>query len=318
MTIGKKVDHLLPYSEFSRNVWREFRKDMPLPLSAQELEALRGMNEPISMDEVKEVYLPLSRLLNLYIDGIQSLYQVTSKFLGHPEPKVPYIIGVAGSVAVGKSTIARLLKTLLSRWPSHPRVALVTTDGFLYPNEELEKRGLMERKGFPESYDRARLMKFLSDLKSGVKQLDVPIYSHEYYDILQGETKTIELPDIVILEGLNVLQVGSGVDNNHTEVFVSDYFDFSIYVDAKESVIKDWFIERFKTFRKASANNEKLFMHQFSQMSEEKALEIAKKVWDEINSVNLHENIEPYKYRASLILEKGADHVVEKIMLRKI
>lgn len=312
------MDHLLPYTEFSRNVWREFRNDMPLPLTKDELVGLRGMNETISMEEVEEVYLPLSRLLNLYIDGIHELYQVTSKFLGHPEPKVPYIIGVAGSVAVGKSTISRLLKTLLSRWPSHPRVDIVTTDGFLYPNAELEKRGLMERKGFPESYDRSALMKFLADMKSGVKKLEVPIYSHEYYDIVPNKMVMIEQPDIVILEGLNVLQVGPSSGKNNLEVYVSDYFDFSIYVDAEESAIKEWFLKRFKTFRDASAKNKKLFMYQFSQMSEDEAMKIANLVWDDINAVNLRENIAPYKCRASLILQKGVDHVVEKILLRKI
>ncbi len=304
--------------EFPRETWSEFRKDMPLPLSAEELSALRGMNEPISIDEVEEVYLPLSRLLNLYVNGVQDLYHVTSQFLGHPEPKVPYIIAVAGSVAVGKSTISRLLRELLSRWPSHPRVELVTTDGFLYSNNELKKRGLENRKGFPESYNRTKLIEFLSDLKAGKKPLEVPLYSHQYYDVIENKTKTIEQPDIVIVEGLNLLQVGPSIINDTPQVFASDYFDFSIYVDANENDIQEWFIERFMTYRLQCADHKELFMHQFSKMSEKKATKFAAKVWKKINAVNLHENIEPFKFRASLILAKGADHVVEKILLRKI
>lgn len=311
------MDHLLPYLEFPREKWGEFRKDMPLPLTAEELLALRGMNEPISLQEVEEVYLPLSRLLNLYVNGIQDLYRVTGQFLGHPEPKVPYIIGISGSVAVGKSTISRLLRTLLSRWPSHPRVELVTTDGFLYSNNELKKRGLENRKGFPESFNRTKLIAFLSDLKAGKNNLEVPLYSHEYYDVID-KTHIIEQPDIVIVEGLNLLQVGPTLVNRTAQVFASDYIDFSIYVSANEKDIKAWFIDRFMTYRLQCADNKELFMHQFSKMSEKKAFKLASKVWKKINAVNLRQNIEPYKFRASLILEKGMDHVVERILLRKI
>ncbi len=307
-----------PFLEFDRENWRKFRQDTPLTLTEAELEQLRGRNEPISLIEVAEVYLPLARLLNLYVEATQELYRVTSDFLGSKAPRVPYIIGVAGSVAVGKSTTSRLLKTLLSRWPAHREVALVTTDGFLYPNALLEQRGLMERKGFPESYDVQKLLTLLTDLKGGKTGLSVPIYSHEYYDLLPDKCEVLQTPDIVIVEGLNVLQVSNPTVSEFPRVHVSDYFDFSIYVDANPKSIEDWYVDRFMSFRSQSNDNKDLFMHQFLEMTDQEASAFARNIWLTINAKNLHENVEPYKNRANLILCKDQHHVVEKIRLRKI
>lgn len=307
-----------PFLEFSRTDWRQYRQDMPMPLNEADLEQLRGRNEPTSLTEVAEVYLPIARLLNLYVEATHQLYNVTSEFLGNPEPRVPYIIGVSGSVAVGKSTISRLLQTLLSRWPAHREVAIVTTDGFIYPNAVLEERGLMARKGFPESYDVGRLVGLLADIKAGKSGLKVPQYSHAYYDILPDTFEHLGSPDIVIVEGLNVLQVGASSNHDHPQVFVSDYFDFSIYVDADPEVIAQWFIDRFMSFRLQSFDNKELFMHRFTELSERKARQTAREIWDSINAKNLRENVAPYKNRARLILSKGEDHMVEKILLRKI
>lgn len=307
-----------PFLEFDRVAWRKFRQDTPLTLTEEELERLRGRNEPISLTEVAEVYLPLARLLNLYVEATQELYRVTSDFLGSTAPRVPYIIGVAGSVAVGKSTTSRLLQTLLSRWPAHREVGIVTTDGFLYPNAVLEERGLMERKGFPESYDVQKLLSLLVDIKGGKTGLRVPIYSHEYYDLLPDQFEVLESPDIVIVEGLNVLQVSNPAFNDLHRVHVSDYFDFSLYVDADPATIEKWYIERFMSFRAQSVDKKDLFMHQFSKMTDQDAIDFARHIWLTINAKNLQENVEPYKNRASLILHKGGDHVVEKILLRKI
>lgn len=307
-----------PFLTFDRADWRNFRHDTPLTLTESELERIRGRNEPTSLIEVEEVYLPIARLLNLYVEATQELYRATSRFLGNPAPRVPYIIGVAGSVAVGKSTISRLLQSLLSRWPAHREVSIVTTDGFLYPNAELEKRGLMERKGFPESYDVQKLLDLLEQIKSGQTDLPVPLYSHEYYDLLPGKMDTLHSPDIVIVEGLNVLQVGPPLQNNQPRVHVSDYFDFSIYVDADPEIIETWYIERFMSFRAQSYDNKELYMNRFAGLSELEARELARQIWLSINAKNLHENVAPYKYRSNLILCKGHDHVVEKIKLRKL
>lgn len=311
------VNHT-PFLEFSRDNWRQYRQDTPLTLTESELARLRGRNEPISLTEVEEVFLPIARLLNLYVEATQELYRATSRFLGTSAPRVPYIIGVAGSVAVGKSTISRLLQSLLSRWPAHREVDIVTTDGFLFSNKELAKRGLEERKGFPESYDVQKLIELLTDIKGGKSDLRIPIYSHEYYDIMQDQFETLHSPDIVIVEGLNVLQVGSTKPGGSSRVYVSDYFDFSIYVDADPEVIEEWFLERFMSFRSQSSENKELFMHQFSAMSDEEAQTFARKIWASINAKNLTENVLPYKNRANLILHKGQDHVVEKIFLRKL
>lgn len=307
-----------PYLEFPRSTWSQFRKDTPLTLSEDDLLQLKGQNEPVSLIEVEEIYLPLSRLLNLYVSATQELYKVTTRFLGHPEPKVPYIIGIGGSVAVGKSTTSRILRALLSRWPHHPHVALVTTDGYLYPNEQLEQRRLMNRKGFPKSYDVRRLIEFLSDVKAGKPALKVPVYSHHHYDILPSEYQIIDQPDIVIVEGLNVLQAAAVKTSRQPQVFVSDFFDFSIYVDAPTDIIKQWYISRFMAFREKAHNDPDAFFSQFSRMDNEQALAFSNNIWKEINEKNLIENILPFKLRARLILEKAADHSVQKVYLRKI
>ncbi|HUO84249.1 MAG TPA: type I pantothenate kinase, partial [Thermoanaerobaculia bacterium] len=267
-----------PYLAFSRDEWAELRAGTPLTLTQKDLDELRGINESVSMQEVEEVYLPLSRLLNLHISAVRELRQVTSTFLGSPASEVPYVVAIAGSVSVGKSTTARILRTLLSRWPDHPRVELITTDGFLYPNQVLEARGLMQRKGFPESYDLSRLLQFVSDLKSGQQRIEVPIYSHLIYDIIPDRTQVVESTDIVILEGLNVLQSGT-----RHPLFVSDFIDFSIYVDAAEEHLQQWFLSRFRRLREGAFRDPSSYFRYFTEMSEKEALEIAVTVWEEIN-----------------------------------
>jgi type I pantothenate kinase len=304
------------YLDFERADWAALRADTPLTLAEDELEQLRGTNESVSLDEVVEIYLPLSRLLNLYVAATQDLYRATATFLNRPEPKVPYVIGMAGSVAVGKSTTARILQALLSRWPNHPRVDRITTDGFLWPLEVLEARGLMRRKGFPESYDRRRLVRFLSDVKAGVAGVEVPVYSHITYDIVPGSFTRIDQPDIVIVEGVNVLQTGEPGRQPH--VFVSDFFDFSIYVDAEIEVVKSWYVNRFLTFRETAFKSADAYFHRFSKLTDAEARETASSIWEEINAVNLRQNIAPTRERARLVLRKGADHSVERVRLRKL
>lgn len=289
------------------------RAQTPLTIREKDLEALRGINDQLDLDEVTAVYLPLTRLLNLYVSATQSLHRVSTTFLGTIAPKLPYIIGVAGSVAVGKSTLARLLQTLLSRWPEHPRVELITTDGFLFPNAELEARGIMDRKGFPESYDTRQLLDFLRAVKSGEPEVTAPIYSHVIYDVLPDRHEIVHQPDILILEGLNVLQVDS-----HANEFVSDYFDFSIYLDAEESLIESWFIERFHALRRTVFQDPQSFFKHFADLTDEQATTLAGQIWESINGRNLRENIAPTKGRASLIIEKGADHRVTDVFLRKL
>jgi len=279
----------------------------------KDLEALRGINEQIDLDEVAAIYLPLARLLNLYVSATQNLHRVSATFLGTIAPKLPYVIGIAGSVAVGKSTLARLLQSLLSRWPEHPRVELVTTDGFLHPNAELARRGLMDRKGFPESYDTRRLLEFLRAVKSGEPDVEAPVYSHVIYDVLPDRCETVHQPDILILEGLNVLQVDSRAGE-----FVSDYFDFSIYLDAQESLIESWFIQRFHTLRRTVFQDPQSFFRHFADLSDDQATALAHQIWESINGRNLRENIAPTKGRASLVIEKGADHRVTDVFLRKL
>lgn len=309
---------LSPYINFTRDEWSALRNSTPLTLTEDELASLRGINDLISLDEVKEIYLPLSRLLNLYVAATQSLHEATHTFLGDSTAKVPYVIGIAGSVAVGKSTTARILQALLARWRNHPKVDLITTDGFLQPTAVLEARGLMKRKGFPESYDRRRLVKFVADVKSGEEEVTAPIYSHLIYDIIPDQVQTFHQPDIMIVEGLNVLQTGVGSAEQASPVFVSDYFDFSIYVDADEEDIKAWYVERFLTLRRTAFRDPVSYFHRYARLSDTEARQTALKIWEEINGPNLRENILPTRNRAHLILEKGLDHSIQQVKLRKL
>ncbi|WP_096434994.1 type I pantothenate kinase [Alteribacter populi] len=306
-----------PYITLKKDEWATLSPGSVQPLSEAEIEKLQGINENISMEEVSSVYLPLSRLINLYTTASQDLHSVTNLFLHKKTRKVPYVIGMAGSVAVGKSTTARLIQALLKRWPNHPKVELVTTDGFLYPNRVLEEKGIMNRKGFPESYDTSKLIRFLADLKSGVEKVTAPVYSHLVYDIVDGEEQTVYQPDIVIVEGINVLQVTND-GRDIPEVFVSDFFDFSIYVDAKEEDIFHWYIDRFKTLRNTAFKNPASYFKRYADLTDDEANKVATKIWKDINEVNLYNNILPTKHRADLILRKGNDHSVEKVQLRKV
>ncbi len=309
------VPHL--FLEFDRREWEELAENTPLPLSSQELEKIRGIGESIDLDEVQSVYQPLSRLLNLYAGGTHAVWEAQREFLRSTEKKVPFIIAVSGSVAVGKSTTARLLQTLLSRWPNTPEVELITTDGFLYPNAVLEERGLLERKGFPESYDRRALLQFVAEVKAGRAEVAAPLYSHLVYDVTD-EKKLVRTPDILIIEGLNVLQHGVSTNGKVPAVFLSDFFDFSIYVDAQEQVIKQWYVDRFLALRETAFSDPNSFFKRFASLSYDEAVATASSIWDSINGPNLTQNILPTRSRARLILTKGADHQVERIRLRRI
>jgi type I pantothenate kinase len=308
---------LSPYLIFSRQEWAELRADTPLTLGAEDLSRLKSLNEPLSLDEVVEIYLPLSRLLALYVAAAQGLYKATQRFLGAEGGKTPYIIGVAGSVAVGKSTTTRVLKALLSRWPNTPKVEMVTTDGFLHPNAELQRLGLMERKGFPESYDAQALVRFLHDVKAGRRNVVAPVYSHLVYDVVPGETVTVDRPDILIVEGINVLLPGM-VRPDRDQPVVSDFFDFSIYLDAGESLLAKWYVERFMRLRETAFRDPRSFFRKYSELSDEQAVATAQSIWSRINLVNLRENVRPTRARASLILTKGASHRIERVALRKL
>jgi type I pantothenate kinase len=306
-----------PYLRFARAEWARLRASLQMPLAEPELQALAGLNEPMPLAEVEAIYLPLARLLQLYVDASRGLRQVTSTFLGSPPVKVPFVIAIAGSVAVGKSTTARVLQALLTRWPNHPRVDLVTTDGFLYPNATLDARGLLRRKGFPESYDVRRLVRFMADVKSGAEQVNAPTYSHLLYDVVPDAVQVIRRPDILIVEGLTMLQ-RNDEPGAPARVFVSDFFDFSIYVHADEAHLETWYIERFLRLRETAFRDPTSYFRRYAVLSDEEARTVARTLWAEINAVNLRENIAPTRERARLVLEKGADHTVESVRLRKV
>ena len=312
-------DRLSPYRRFSREEWAQLRADTPLTLKQEDLERLQSINDPISVEEVEAIYLPLSRLLALYVAATQGLFKATQRFLlAERETKAPYIIGLAGSVAVGKSTTARILTALLARWPNTPKVDLVTTDGFLLPNAELAANGLMERKGFPESYDTAALLRFLHDVKAGHKRVTAPLYSHLVYDRVPGEERVVESPDILIVEGLNVLQPARLPRDGTAIPFVSDFFDFSIYLDGHEDDLHRWYVTRFMKLRQTAFRDPRSYFRKYAEIAEPEALDIADRLWTTINLPNLRENIVPTRQRASLILTKGASHRIESVALRRL
>jgi type I pantothenate kinase len=307
-----------PYRTFSRAEWAALRADTPMTLVERDLDQLSGVIEELSLEEVEQIYLPLSRLLNLHIVASQELSVASRRFLGRTDIHVPFIIGVAGSVAVGKSTTARVLKALLARWIDHPEVDLITTDGFLFPNAELARRGLMEKKGFPESYDTARLLNFLNEVKSGKGGAQAPVYSHFHYDIMPGQVVVIDQPDVLIVEGLNVLQPARMPKGGEAIPFVSDFFDVSIYIDADVKVIEEWYVTRFMRLRKTAFRDPAAFFHRYAKMTDQEARERALSIWQSINLRNLEENILPTRQRANIILSKAADHRIETVKLRRI
>ncbi|MBX0327670.1 type I pantothenate kinase [Oscillochloris sp. ZM17-4] len=308
---------LAPYTCFSRAEWARLRNGSRMPLSEGQLQTMVSLNDSVSLEDVADIYLPLVRLIQLYYESAQQLYQATSAFLGGTAQKVPYVIGIAGSVAVGKSSTARIVQALLASRSVAPRVDLVTTDGFLLPNQVLQERGIMHRKGFPESYDRRRLLQFIADIKSGLPQLAAPIYSHLVYDIVDDQVQMVDQPDILVVEGLNVLQRG-GQPSRRPQLFVSDFFDFSIYVDADESLLQQWYVERFLKLRETAFRDPSSYFRRYSELSAEESVTVARRIWREINGVNLRQNIEPTRERADLILEKGPRHTLERVYLRKL
>jgi type I pantothenate kinase len=311
-------ENVSPYRIFSRAEWAAKRNDTPMTLTSDEVMRLRSLHDRLDMTEVEEIYLPLSRLLSFYVAATQRLFRAQQNFLGTEDAKMPYIIGVAGSVAVGKSTTARVLQALLARWSPRPKVDLVTTDGFLFPNAVLERQGLMQKKGFPESYDLPMLLAFLSDIKAGRRPVRAPVYSHLTYDIIPNEWIEIDRPDILIVEGVNVLQTGRLPRDGKAVPVVSDFFDFSVYIDADEPVLRDWFIRRFLALRDTAFHDPRSYFHRYAPLSDEEATATALAIWERTNLANLEENILPTRPRATLILKKGADHVVETVALRRL
>ncbi|WP_332690219.1 type I pantothenate kinase [Devosia sp.] len=309
---------LAPYHHFTKAQWSELRADEPMTLTREDISRLRTLSDPISLEEAEEVYLPLTRLLSFYVEAVQHLHNVSTRFLEAPDQKVPFIIGVAGSVAVGKSTTARILQALLQRWPASPKVDLVTTDGFLYPNAILAERGIMGRKGFPESYDRPRFVQFLADIKSGKGGVRAPVYSHLVYDVVAGGEVTVDRPDILIVEGLNILQPGELPKDGKPILFASDFIDFSVYIDADNDDLEDWFMERFFRLRETAFKDPTSFFRRFAAMSEAEAGEYGRMVWRTINLPNLLENVLPTRGRADLILKKGKSHLIETVQLRRV
>lgn len=311
-------DNISPYRVFPRAEWAARREDAPMTLTPGEIVHLQALNDRLSMKEVEEIYLPISRLLSLYVEATQTLFQAMQRFISSAESKMPYIIGIAGSVAVGKSTTARVLQALLRRWPNTPKVELLTTDGFLFPNAVLEKEALMEKKGFPESYDLPALLRFMSDVKAGRRKVRAPVYSHVSYDVIPGETIEIDRPDILIVEGLNVLQTGRPPKDGKAVPYVSDFFDFSVYIDAEESVLEQWYVDRFRALRSTAFRDPLSYFHRYSHVTDKEAGEIALSIWSRINLVNLRDNILPTRQRASLILQKSEDHRIDTVALRKL
>jgi len=311
-------DDVSPYRVFSRGEWARLREDTPMTLEPGEIARLRSLHDRLDISEVEDIYLPLSRLLSLYVAATQRLFRAQQGFLGTEDAKMPYIIGVGGSVAVGKSTTARVLQALLARWPNVPKVDLITTDGFLYPNAILDREGLMEKKGFPESYDLPALLRFLSDIKAGRRQVLAPVYSHLVYDVVPNVWIEIDRPDILIIEGLNVLQTGPLPGGGKAVPFVSDFFDFSVYLDAEEEVLKSWYVSRFLTLRDTAFADPKSYFHRYARLGDDETVVTATSIWNRINLVNLRENILPTRLRADLILKKGDSHEVEEVALRRL